>query len=148
LEPCGAGEALNFKYLTGSILSGVGWGLVACALGHSYIPGREILAGLIASPFIGFVIGVISSPAYSFPLIVHAFVPSVLLYAGAFLFAFAISGPSSEAAALPENVGGVMLGGTIYLPLLLPLAYVTHFGLGRLRKRALSDSRNSSTIHP
>ena len=126
---------MNLKYLGASLLCGGAWGLIALAMGHAVVPERELWTGVLSSPLIGLLVGVVSSPAYSFPLAARMFLPPFFLYFSALLFAMAMSLRGDFNVDLQENLGGVMYGTTIYLPMLLPLAYLTHFGLGRLRSR-------------
>ena len=122
---------MNRAYLVASFLCGGAWGGIAYVLGLNLETREQVLAGVVASPIIGLLVGLVSSPAYSFHWVLRLLVPPILLYLGATLFALAMSiRPGSE---LAENLAGVLLGTTMNFMLLLPLAYGTHYGLAAFR---------------
>ena len=125
---------MTAKYLVASALWGAAWGGIGVLMGLGKFSGESLLIGALASPGIGAIMGILSSPIYSFPFLVRFLSLPVLVYAGAFLFGMAISirGPFEE--SLQRNAGLVMIGTTYFLFILVPVAFFTHFSLGYLRK--------------
>jgi hypothetical protein len=124
---------MNRAYLVMSLLCGTVWGGIAYVLGFSSVPREQLVAGVVASPIIGLLVGILSSPTYSLHWGVRLLAPPVLLYLSAAFFALAMSIRGRTEADLVENLGGVLLGTTFNLVLLLPLAYGTHYGLAAFR---------------
>ena len=103
---------------------------------------KFIFGGLVLSPLIGIVIGLIYLPAYRFSKWIQALCSLVTLYVAASLFGFAV-GLFDALGLIPnraigevilENVIVSILGITItgYVLVLWPLAFLNH----RLLKRA------------
>ena len=123
-----------------SFAAGAVWGGIAYALGAGAI-GPPIWAGILASPFIGLVVGLLIQPRFVASSGVWRVVWALVgLYLGAVLFGIAIgvadeisrqSADHVAGAALIEAVLAVLWGVTVtgFVLVLAPLAYLTHWFL-------------------
>lgn len=129
-----------FRYVILSVLAGCLWGAIGYAIARQMF-GPPVWGGVVASPFIGLVIGLLfrgfreRSPGARIALSL------VSLYLASGLFALAV-GFTDAARAIPNRIGSAVviqtvmavwwgLTFTFFLPMLWALAYFTHALLGR-----------------
>ena len=129
-----------------SVASSMIWGLLAYVLVGTTAGEKAIWGGLLASPFIGLLMGLTFGRMRIRPTLARAVVSLLALYVATFLFGLAVgawdlltgvnSGPGwrriPEAVVLQGGLG-MMWGLTFtgYLVLLWPLAYVNFWLLWR-----------------
>ena len=135
------------QYYWMSALCGCGWAGLAYLLSWGVF-GFNIVGGLIASPFIGLLVGFIYLPAYRLPKVGQVFVSLALLYLAVALFGLAVGMYDAFWRAIPDRIQsevilqsamaalwGVTFTG--YLLLLWPLAFFNH---KLLRSRSINHS--------
>jgi hypothetical protein len=125
------------------LLAGLGWGAVAWALGGKAF-GRELWAGIAASPFIGVAVALAVQSRFAAATgYRRSLWALVSLYGGTIVFGLVIglatelrvSGPGHVPfAAVWEGVAAVLWGITIggFVIVLWPLAYATHWAIEQL----------------
>jgi hypothetical protein len=128
------------RYLLLALLAGAVWGAIGMVLAGRTL-GLPVWGGAVASPVIGLAIAVLFRGFRQRPIGARIALALVSLYLGAGLFALAVGvadavrpiGPRDAMAVVIQTVLGVWWGITFtgYLPLLWPLAYLTHSLLGR-----------------
>ncbi|HEY3227231.1 MAG TPA: hypothetical protein VGK61_09595 [Planctomycetota bacterium] len=132
---------MNAKYLIFSFLSGGCWGGVAYVMGPSQSrPG--ILAGVVATPVIGLIVGVLMSPSYKWSTWARVTTSLLSVYVGATLFGLVVgayevcqrSAGGISYAPIFEDMASAWYGTTIYFPALWALACLNHFLLGMIRR--------------
>jgi len=117
-------------------IAGLAWGIVALLLGGRAM-GGAIVGGLVASPFIGMIVGAYLHRFFlSDALWKRALVALASVYVGAMLFGLAVgvydwvgARPALGLAVVGQAMVGVFYGTTLFLIALWPLAYVTHLAL-------------------
>ena len=129
------------KYHWLSVLSGCVWAIIAYVLSFGAF-GSLIIGGLIASPLIGLLVGMLYRPAYKLPKVSQCFLSLVTLYLAVTIFGLAVGFYDAYSRAIPNRItSGVILQTTIaavwgitftgYVLLLWPLAFLNHRLLGR-----------------
>ena len=124
------------RFVAASIAMGWIWGGIGMLLGYSAI-GLCVLGGFVASPFIGFAVGRGSASMYERSL--WAMLPwsVITLYLAAACFGAAV-GLCDLLAMIPnriwmavvlQSVNGTLFGTTLFLPIVWPLAWISHFAL-------------------
>jgi hypothetical protein len=118
-----------------SAVSALGWAVIACFIGYRAF-GYRIVGGIIMAPFIGILIGRLSSPLQDKPRWVQIAGSLFYLYVAAACFAVGMTlfapvlGPRNVkfAAALMEHVLAVLWGLTFggYALVLWPLSFLNH----------------------
>ena len=128
-------------------VSGLTWGGIAYLLlpGHEWFPG--LWGGIVVSPFIGLLIGLVHRPTYAFPLILRAFLALFTLYAAVTVFGLVVGAVEAVTENNPNTIEnaindvtewvlatlwGVTFAG--YVLFLWPLAFANHWLLGRTLK--------------
>ena len=127
-------------FLSGLIWAGIAYLLVPGPL------GPLLWAGMVASPFIGVIIGISFRPAYRWPRAARILFSLVTLYLAVTIFGLVVGlydvASSDEPNRIPSAVvieyilaflWGVTFTG--YAVLLWPLAYLNHRLLGRANER-------------
>ena len=128
-------------YVLGSLASGALWGALAYALGARAI-GSSIVGGVMCSPIIGLVIGLVFRSVHRMRTGPAAFAALLSLYLGAALFGFAVGCTDLSRGVhgrfpievVFQAVVALVWGTTItgYVLVLWPLAFQNHRLLGRL----------------
>lgn len=130
------------KYLLLSAISGMIWGGVVTWIAVDMVP-RAIWGGLVASPIIGCIIGASTKRWYRLPLPFRIVASLGSLYVATALFGFSVRVYDWLAFDMPNRLSyGVVLESLLaflwgltfvgWLVLFWPLAYVTHWLLGRI----------------
>jgi hypothetical protein len=132
-------------------LSGVAWSAIAWGIGHEAL-GTPIWGGVLASPFIGVLIGRMSRRHHEASWIVHILVSFFHLYFAAMVFAVATSILGVAWRPVPVSLGEwvlqvifVVLWGltfTGYVIVLWPLSFLNHW----IVWRTIAGSAASGTI--
>jgi len=136
---------LAAKYVAFSLLAGALWGVIGLALAGQVL-GAPVWGGVVAAPAIGLGAATMFRGFRSRPPGARIALALISLYLGAGLFALA-AGIVDAMHPVPDRIAwavvvqavlGVWWGITFtgYLPLLWPLAYLTHALLGRVDVRA------------
>jgi hypothetical protein len=133
------GELIDPRWLSPtarlSAVSALGWALIACFIGYRAF-GYRIVGGIIMAPFIGILIGRLSSPLQNKPRWVQIAGSLFYLYVAAACFAIGMApfspviGPRNVrlSVMLIEHVLAVLWGLTFggYALVLWPLSYFNH----------------------
>jgi hypothetical protein len=136
------------RYYLLSMLSGCMWAVIAFLLSLDF--NFVIVGGLIASPLIGLLIGLIHRRAYNLPTVGQVLLSLGTLYLAVFLFGLAIGvsdllwGDISNRVTVEVILGTaftLVLGITIsgYVLLLWPMAFLNH----KLLESAATPPNNS-----
>jgi len=135
------------KYLLFSALSGCAWALIAYVLSLGWLRPHIVVAGIVASPLIGLLIGFIFVPLYRQPKFVQFALSLVTLYIAVALFGLSVGlydatydipNRTGTFEVIFESVIGCIMGVTFgYVLILWPLAYLNH----RLLARAYNGAR-------
>ena len=134
-------DPLSVRFVTAALLAGTAWGAIGVLLAGQML-GPVVWGGAVISPFIGLGTAVLFRRFRRLSPGVRVALALVSLYVAAGLFALA-AGITDAARVIPnrdggavviEKVLGVWWGITFmgYLPLLWPIAYLTHSMLGRV----------------
>ena len=132
------------KYCWLSVLSGCVWAVIAYVLSFGAF-GSIIVGGLIASPFIGLLVGMLYRPAYKLPKVDQFFLSLVTLYLAAAVFGLAVGFYDAYWRAIPNRMSsevilqavisavmGITFTGLVLL--LWPLAFLNHRLLSRAHR--------------
>jgi hypothetical protein len=129
------------RYYWLSILSGCAWAAIAYILSFGAF-GSNIIGGLVASPLIGLLVGIIYRPAYKLSKVWQVFLSLGTLYLAVAMFGLAAGFYDAFWRAIPNRgisevifqmVIAAIMGITItgFVVFLWPLAYFNHKLLGR-----------------
>jgi hypothetical protein len=135
------------KYCLFAALSGCAWAIIAYVLSYGMFNANTVIGGIVISPLIGLVIGLVFLPAYRLPKFVQFALSLVSLYFAVALFGLGV-GVYDAARDVPDRIGttevvlqtviaswfGVTMG---YVLVLWPLAFLNH----RLLHRVYPDAR-------
>jgi hypothetical protein len=132
------------SYYLMSALAGCVWAILVYLISLGAM-GSIILGGLIASPFIGLLIGFLYKPVYKLPKAGQVFMSLLTLYLAATLFGLAMGLYDAYRHDIPNRIlSGVIIQSVLatlwgltflgYFVLLWPLSYFTHQLLGRRQK--------------
>jgi hypothetical protein len=138
------------RYYGLAVASGCVWAVIAYAL-SSWAVNSAITGGLLASPFIGLVVGRLLRPAYKFRKMWQVLLSLLALYVAAALFglavglydAFWLDIPNRTAAEVVlQAVVAYVWGLTflLYFVALWPLAFLNHRLLGRYLSQPMKYS--------
>ncbi len=132
------------KYFLFATLSGCAWAVIAYVLSLGVFPFRIVIGGLLLSPLIGLLIGLIFLPAYKLPKWAQFALSLVTLYVAVSLFGVGVGladatrdvpmRPFASEVIFQALIASVF-GVTMYAVLLWPLAFVNHRLLGRALHR-------------
>ena len=129
------------RYYWLSVLSGCIWAAIAYVLSFGAF-GPNIVGGLLASPLIGLLIGILYRPAYKFPKVGQVFLSLASLYLAVGMFGLAAGFYDACWRAIPnrsisEVILQMMIAAVIgitftgFVLLLWPLAFFNHRLLSR-----------------
>jgi hypothetical protein len=128
------------KHLGAFVLAGILWGAIAYWLGvEAYGPG--VWAGVLVGPVIGLIVGSAMHKHFQQGRLGRRWLIALgSLYLGATLFGTVtgIYGVLAQTPGAPlleifwEGLATALYGVTLFIWVLLPLAYLTHVALGRI----------------
>jgi prepilin signal peptidase PulO-like enzyme (type II secretory pathway) len=139
---------VSYRFVLFALIAGMIWGAIGLAL-SAQVLGAPVWAGVLAAPVIGLAVGLVFRGFRGRPPGMRVALALVSLYFGAGLFALSAGVADAlrpiehrnGSAVILQAVVGVWWGITFtgLLPLLWPLAYLTHSLLGRLERRTTEE---------
>lgn len=133
-------DPLSGRYIRLGLLAGAIWGAIGLVLAGQML-GTSVWGGVLAAPAVGLAVAIVFRGFSGRPPGARIALSLVSLYLAAGLFALA-AGVVDAARPIPNRIPGAVVIQTVvavwwgitftgYLPLLWPLAYLTHALLGR-----------------